>query len=197
MTSLRSGATAWQGESGRFMEIPSSLTSSPPSAGLKRILECTDSSPLQPTKRRRPAPVIVENQEPRRTRSSGPVSATIAPKSPSLQPVSLESFSPPSASISGQSGITTASAPSTSTCGRHFQAHFFSPHPRSTRVSDAACLALGIKLGLECLRIATPSTAPHPRICAPPFTSPFIGMSGARKPSNSPPNRTSPFFSIS
>jgi hypothetical protein len=85
--STDSGSPGSDYESDRFMEIPSSLTSSPPSAGLKRTLECTDSSPLQPAKRRRPVPVVVENQEARRTRSSGLVSATITPKSPSLQPI--------------------------------------------------------------------------------------------------------------
>lgn len=74
-------------ESDRFMEPPSSLTSSPPSAGLKRPLECTDSSPLQIAKRRRPAPVIVENQQRNTRRRSGLSSATLASKPPSLEPV--------------------------------------------------------------------------------------------------------------
>ncbi|GLI72958.1 hypothetical protein PoHVEF18_001144 [Penicillium ochrochloron] len=74
-------------ESDRFVEPPSSLTSSPPSAGLKRPLECTDSSPLQIVKRRRPAPVIVENQQRITRRRSGQLSTTVAHKSPSLEPV--------------------------------------------------------------------------------------------------------------
>ncbi|KAJ5174548.1 uncharacterized protein N7482_000425 [Penicillium canariense] len=74
-------------ESDRFEKPASSLTSSPPSGGIKRTFECTDSSPLQPAKRRRPAPVIVKNPENRGRRRSGPSSATIASKSPSLEPV--------------------------------------------------------------------------------------------------------------
>ncbi|OOQ87926.1 hypothetical protein PEBR_15210 [Penicillium brasilianum] len=74
-------------ESDRFMETPSTLTSSPPSAGLKRTIECTDSSPLQSAKRRRPAPVIVEQQGKNVRRRSGLSSAAAAPRSPSLEPV--------------------------------------------------------------------------------------------------------------
>ncbi|KAF3386198.1 hypothetical protein F1880_000214 [Penicillium rolfsii] len=74
-------------ESDGFMEPPSSLTSSPPSAGFKRSLECTDSSPLQIAKRRRPAPVIVENKQRTTRRKSALSSAAVAPKAPSLEPV--------------------------------------------------------------------------------------------------------------
>lgn len=72
-------------ESDRFMETPASLTSSPPPAGLKRTLECTDSSPLQPAKRRRPPLVIVDNREQNSRRQSGVSYATVAPRSPSLE----------------------------------------------------------------------------------------------------------------
>lgn len=74
-------------ESDRFMETPSSLTSSPPSARLKRTVECTDSSPLQAAKRRRPAPVVVENQERNSKRQSGLSYTTVASRSASLEPV--------------------------------------------------------------------------------------------------------------
>jgi hypothetical protein len=74
-------------ESDRFMETPSTLTSSPPSAGLKRTIECTDSSPLRSAKRRRPAPVIVKQPGKNVRRRSGLPSAAVAPKSPSLEPV--------------------------------------------------------------------------------------------------------------
>ncbi|KAJ5390332.1 uncharacterized protein N7496_001400 [Penicillium cataractarum] len=74
-------------ESDRFMGTPSSLTSSPPSTGLKRTFECTESSPLRPAKRRQPAPVIVEQHGRNLRRRSGLSSATIAPKTPSLEPV--------------------------------------------------------------------------------------------------------------
>ncbi|KAJ5692797.1 hypothetical protein N7462_002220 [Penicillium macrosclerotiorum] len=74
--------------SDRSTEAASSLTSSPPSIGTKRTFDVIDSSPLQPAKRRRPAPVVIVENPDKDLHSKSGSWAAPAPISPSREPVS-------------------------------------------------------------------------------------------------------------
>ncbi|KAF7719812.1 Uncharacterized protein PECH_006918 [Penicillium ucsense] len=69
-------------ESEAIQETPASSFTSPSSAGVKRLQEDIDSSPLQVAKRQRAAPVIINNAENNYRRRSGYGRAALGPQFP-------------------------------------------------------------------------------------------------------------------